>query len=224
MHPLDNCIYQALTTSQRQFAQVNGPACRYIPEVTSLAGFSAPTPDAYSALAELIEEGKTTGVVVDKAPESLPQWRVLRDTPLLQMVYEPTSVAVEQLDTVELSAPDNPEMLALAELTKPGPFGTRTHELGRYIGLRQEGKLIAMAGERVRVPDFTEISAVCTHPDHAGHGYARRLMNILIADILGRGETPFLHVRADNDRAIGLYERMGFFTRYSGRHVVIRKL
>jgi len=112
---------------------------------------------------------------------------------------------------------------ALTALTKPGPFSARTHELGAYIGIRRNGKLVAMAGERLKVPGCTELSAVCTHPEHTGHGFARTLMTELMRRICGRGETPFLHVREDNMRAIGLYERMGFRRRVLLHLAVLRK-
>jgi len=114
-------------------------------------------------------------------------------------------------------------MLALAELTQPGPFGMRTHEMGTYLGIRREGKLVAMAGERLRVPGYTEISAVCTHPEHTGKGYARTLMGILIEQIRQRGERPLLHVRHDNTRAVELYQRMGFSERVLLHLLVVRK-
>jgi len=115
-------------------------------------------------------------------------------------------------------------MLALTALTKPGPFGTRTHELGTYIGLREEGKLVAMAGERLKVPGYTEISAVCTHPEHNGKGYAGLLMTEIMHRIRDRGETAFLHVRQDNARAITLYERLGFQARKLLHFAVLRRL
>jgi predicted GNAT family acetyltransferase len=102
------------------------------------------------------------------------------------------------------------EMRSLAELTQPGPFFARTHQLGEFIGIRSGGKLIAMAGERMKAPGFTEVSAVCTHPDHRGRGYAGALMAKVAVKILSRGETPFLHVYAHNTGAIALYEKLGF--------------
>jgi hypothetical protein len=124
---------------------------------------------------------------------------------------------------VELQPKDSAEMLALARLTKPGPFGTRTHELGSYLGIRSEGRLVAMAGERLKVPGYTEVSAVCTHPDHTGKGYARVLITELMQRIRERGETPMLHVRADNTRAIELYQRMGYRTRKQMHFAVLRR-
>jgi predicted GNAT family acetyltransferase len=115
-------------------------------------------------------------------------------------------------------------MIELTTLTKPGPFGPRTHELGTYLGIRREGKLVAMAGERLKVPGYTEVSAVCTHPEYLGNGYAQALMSAVMRGIRERGETPFLHVRGDNDRAIKVYEKLGFRTRKQGHFAVIRKV
>jgi predicted GNAT family acetyltransferase len=124
---------------------------------------------------------------------------------------------------IELGSSESPEMLDLTALTKPGPFGTRTHELGAYIGIRDSGKLVAMAGERLKVPGFTEISAVCTHPEHTGKNYARRLMSEVMDRIRARGETPFLHVRQDNTRAIAVYELLGFQARKLQHFAVLRR-
>ena len=125
---------------------------------------------------------------------------------------------------IELSVADSAEMIELTTLTKPGPFSTRTHELGTYLGIRHAGKLVAMAGERLKVPGFTEVSAVCTYPKHTGHGYARILMSEVMRRIRGRGETPFLHVREDNVRAIALYGRLGFAVRVVAHLAVLRKV
>jgi predicted GNAT family acetyltransferase len=114
-------------------------------------------------------------------------------------------------------------MIELTDLTKPGPFGARTHELGDFYGIRIGGKLAAMAGERMKVDGHTEVSAVCTHPDHLGKGYAAALMRAVMRGIRARGETPFLHSRADNTRAIGLYEKLGFRQRLAGHFVVLTR-
>lgn len=146
---------------------------------------------------------------------------------MLEMVYENGKGQEVQLEPaaeiVRLGAQDSPEMVELATLTKPGPFGLRTHELGTYFGIRTQGKLVAMAGERLKVPGYTEISAVCTHPDHTGKGYARTLMAEVMRGIHDRREIPFLHVRRDNRRAVELYERLGFKTRVTLHYVVLRK-
>jgi len=145
--------------------------------------------------------------------------------PLLQMVCDkPAPFSSSNGHAIlELGSSESPEMLELTALTKPGPFGTRTHELGTYLGIRDNGRLVAMAGERLKVPGYTEISAVCTHPEHTGKSYARLLMSEIVNRIRARGETPFLHVRQDNTRAIAVYESLGFQSRKLLHFAVLRR-
>ena len=119
-------------------------------------------------------------------------------------------LSVVQFAVDVLQEADAAEMLALAELTRPGPYRLGSHRFGRFIGVREQGRLIAMAGERMRMPGMAEVSAVCTHPDHRGHGYAGALMRIVAERILARGERPMLHSYADNAGAIALYRSLGF--------------
>ncbi len=122
-----------------------------------------------------------------------------------------TTIAVESdADIITLTEKDAAEMLALAQLTEPGPFRSRTHEMGHFRGIRIHGRLAAMAGERMRFPGYTEVSAVCTHPDFRGLGLARRLSKAVSAAIQARGDTPFLHAWKSNYPAIALYETLGF--------------
>jgi ribosomal protein S18 acetylase RimI-like enzyme len=226
MHPLENVIWQALTTRQAHFAESYGNARRFIQEVTSLSAFDQPNDEGYASLARLAGPGGTAAVFLDQPYEPRDGWDYIAGAPLLQMVCEnghatPNSSAPEM---VELGDKDCPEMLELTALTKPGPFGPRTHELGYYVGIRDAGKLVAMAGERMKVPGYTEVSAVCTHPDHLGKGYAAALMTEVMRSIRARGEKPFLHVRSDNSRAIAIYERLGFQKRREGHYAVLRKL
>jgi predicted GNAT family acetyltransferase len=122
----------------------------------------------------------------------------------------PAPAADERLGDVELTAAHVPQMVALAQLTRPGPFDTRTIEFGGYVGVFDGDRLVAMAGERLRDRHLREASGICAHPDYQGRGLARRLSELVVRRILARGETPFLHVVATNARAIALYERMGF--------------
>ncbi len=225
MHLLDNVIWNALTTRQAHFALGGNGARKFVPEVSPLAAFEHESPAGYTALAKLLDKNSTAGVFIDQAYESQPDWTFVAGAPLLQMVCENDreANAAEETEIVELGTPDSPEMIELTTLTKPGPFGARTHEFGCYYGIRVGGKLVAMAGERLKVPGYTEVSAVCTHPDHTGKGYAAALMSKVMQGIKERGEIPFLHVRGDNTRAIDVYHRLGFKDRVSRHFAVLRK-
>ena len=234
MHPLDNVIWQALTTRQAQFAEAYGDARRFDPAVTQLTAFLEPNPKGYASLAHLVGPGDTALLSLANRYEPQPGWELVLTFPGLQMVCEDGGNMADGLtgshtrafsppSIVELGPPDSLEMVNLADLTKPGPFGPRTHELGTYLGIRCKGKLIAMAGERLKVPGYTEVSAVCTHPEHIGKGYARALMLEIMRSIRQRGEITFLHVRQTNARAVELYERLGFCTRKVVHFTVLRK-
>jgi ribosomal protein S18 acetylase RimI-like enzyme len=228
MHPLDNVIWRALTTRQAEFAESFDRARRFMPEVTSLAAFHEPTPEGYESLAGLLGTRGTIALFLDTPYLDRSGWELVASAPLLQMVCDnggsPAALrTVSDPDLVELGAADSPEMLELTALTKPGPFNRRTHELGIFLGIRRDGNLVAIAGERLKVPGYTEVSAVCTHPEHTGRGYARILMTEVMERIRRREETPFLHVREDNERAIKLYERLGFRRRVVLHLAVLRR-
>jgi GNAT superfamily N-acetyltransferase len=231
MHPLDNPIWQALSTTHSGFAQTCNAARKFPREVSVLAGFPEPTPMNYDSLATLLRPDERIGLFLQEPPNPPAPWTVVSFGPLLQMLcdipatrakeFPPDGVRSNQ-EFIRLTQADVPEMLALTKLTKPGPFGTRTHEMGDYFGIRRAGILAAMAGERLRLPGHTEISAVCTHPGHLGRTYASTLMQMLMERIGGRGELPFLHVRSENVRAIQVYERLGFRKRASLHYAVLR--
>jgi len=224
MHPLDNIIWQALTTRQAEFAETFGSAKRFLRDVTSLTALPDYSDQDYQSLAGLVGPGGTTGLFLEAPFEARPGWERIAGAPMLEMVYENGSLPSEsEIEWQELGPKDSPEMVELATLTKPGPFGSRTHELGTYLGVRREGKLVAMAGERLKIPGYTEVSAVCTHPDHTGKGYAQALMSEVMRRIVGRGETPLLHVREDNHRAVRVYEKLGFRKRVLMHFAVIRR-
>jgi ribosomal protein S18 acetylase RimI-like enzyme len=240
-HPLDNPIWTALTTRQAHFAEICNQARRFPPEVTTLGAFPAPSQEGFDALAALQTTEGATGLFLEGAASLPAGWTIVDQAPLLQMVREDRQKQAPAItsggvpgwpperspewpaECTVLTEQDVPEMVVLAKLTKPGPFGRRTRELGTYIGIRREGKLVAMAGERLRVPGYSEISAVCTHPEYTGQGLAALLMNVLIGEILSRGETPFLHVRSTNQRAIELYRRLGFADRLLYHYVSVCK-
>jgi ribosomal protein S18 acetylase RimI-like enzyme len=235
MHPLDNVIWQALTTRQTQFAEGHDRARRFVREVTLLGALVEDTPEGYADFARVLRTGGTGALFLDEPYEPRAGWEFVAGAPLLQMVFENGGsspgrgdsgaeiVAQTAAEIAELGVQDSPEMIELTSLTKPGPFGTRTHELGTYLGIRSEGKLVAMAGERLKVSGHTEVSAVCTHPEHTGKGFAQVLMTEVMRRIRDRGETPFLHVRGDNERAIAVYKLLGFRERKFGHFAVLRK-
>jgi ribosomal protein S18 acetylase RimI-like enzyme len=211
---LDRPIWSALTTGNRRFAEGGPLALRYPPDVAPFAAMADNTAEAFNALGELIPPGgRLAQFTIDKltSPQSL---KVEREAPIVQMVaLAATPLPSHGLEPVVLDRADVPEMLDLAERTQPGPFGPRTHELGRYIGVRADGVLAAMAGERMRLDGCVEISAVCVSPEHRGKGYAALLVTWLVRKLREEGVTPFLHVFTDNISAIALYERLGFTTR-----------
>jgi ribosomal protein S18 acetylase RimI-like enzyme len=208
---LDNPVYDALATDQASLAMTNGRARRFPRAVAPFAAVDEPTPEAFAELRELVEPDEGVAVLTPAPPPVPEGWHRARGFWVDQMVLEgePWPGAA---DLVELGRDDVPEMLALARLTQPGPFQERTIDLGRYVGIRRDGRLAAMAGERMRPHGHTELSAVCTHPDFTGRGYARGLMGTLIADALAAGRRPMLHVMAGNP-ARGLYEKLGFGVR-----------
>jgi predicted GNAT family acetyltransferase len=209
-HPLDRPVWHALTTRQAAFAEGDGQAWRYAAPYGVFAAAADPSPDAQAALVALAPAQGAIAVheTVPIAPP--PGLRLVRQ-PVIDQMIAPDFPADAPDDGIEpLGDLDAAEMLALATLTEPGPFFATTHQLGDFIGIRCDGKLAAMAGERMKLPGFAEVSAICTHPDHRGHGYAGRLARLVAARIAARGETPFLHVYPHNIGAIRLYEAMGF--------------
>lgn len=226
MDALANPIWHALTTEQAGFARARGAAVCFPGEVTALAGLRQPDAAAAGDLAALLEPGETTGLFLDGALCETAALEVVEEAELLQLVYDggaPTPAIGLVDDIVDLGPDDRPAMQELARLTQPGPFGTRTHELGTFLGLRQGGVLVAMAGQRLRLPGLVEVSAVCTHPDHLGRGHARRLTRAQITRIAYSGATPFLGVRAVNHRAAKIYRQLGFRGSRTLLYVVVRR-
>jgi predicted GNAT family acetyltransferase len=130
-----------------------------------------------------------------------------------QMIGTPAESSISGVDIVTLGAADVPAMLELTKLTNPGPFAARTHELGTFLGIRVDGQLVAMIGERMKPANYTEMTAVCVHPSHRGRGYAQALLGAISRQILARSEIPFLHVFSNNSSAIALYRRQGMHIR-----------
>jgi len=216
-HPLDRPVWNALTTRQRAVSVGDDRARRFASDVGSLAGTRDDDPESLRALTELVPAAGTL-IVLQVDPIAIPPGTVVVMTaPAVQMVAErvaappPDAMPDPMID--RLTDDDAPAMLALATLTKPGPFAPRTHSLGEFWGVKDRGVLVAMAGERLQHHGFTEVSGVCTHPDARGRGFARALSAHVAARIAARGDTPYLHAFAANTAAIALYQSLGFALR-----------
>jgi ribosomal protein S18 acetylase RimI-like enzyme len=218
---LDNPIWNALSTEQAYLAQGNRLAKRFPKDVAPFAAMANQSVAEYQALAEIMH-GDAAALALGSPPAVPPGWSTLFRGRMYQMVFEGVLPVSSNRSYRRLAEADVPEMLALTRLTEPGPFLPHTIDLGAYFGIHESGKLVAMAGERLHLTGFTEVSAVCTHPDFRGRGYGHALMSVVIAGILSRGETPFLHVKTDNPAA-HLYQKLGFRQRFELHLAVIRK-
>ncbi|QIE26254.1 FR47-like protein (plasmid) [Caballeronia sp. SBC1] len=208
---LDRPIWAALTGRQAHLRQGDLLARRFHPDVAPFAAVEYEAPAAYEALHALLLPHEQVALLSSDPVAPIDALRAERMGVIHQMVatrHEARGTGDQ--DVIRLSNADAKDMLDLAQKTKPGPFGKRTHEMGNYIGIRDRGRLVAMAGERMRLDGYVEISAVCVDDDWRGRGFAGRLVNLLCREIEQRGETPFLHVFSDNQSAIALYERLGF--------------
>jgi len=213
-HVLDNPAWNALISGNEQLSYGNGQVRYFDKEVSPFAAFKENTADNFRLLYEMLPHNGPVLFVTPVETEIPPTWKVLQFIKGLQMVYDvvKTQDGV-QTELIPLTGEHVPQMLALAKLTNPGPFAEKTINFGRYHGIFENGKLVAMAGQRLHVFNYAEVSAVCTHPDHTGKGYARQLLIHHINRIKAASEIPILHVRQDNERAIKVYESLGFSTR-----------
>lgn len=211
---LDRPIWMALTTKQAHLGQGDTLARRYHADVAPFAALESETPAAYRALRQLLSPQEQVVLLSDEPMIPVDALQMTHLGVIYQMIATRHEVGdTDDHEVIRLGNSDAKDMLDLAHKTKPGPFAKRTGEMGNYIGIRDEGRLIAMAGERMRIDGYVEISAVCVDADYRGSGLAGRLVKILRREIEQRGAMPFLHVFSDNHSAIGLYERLGFEVR-----------
>jgi GNAT superfamily N-acetyltransferase len=210
-HPLDNIFWNCLDGPHRHLSTGTDRARRYAPGFSPIVGFPDPHNPDFAALRPFCAPGEQfycdawSGPVPDS-------WRLEAEATMFRLVWDGREGPAEDPapDALPLGPEHVDQAMALARLTRPGPFGPRTIELGEYFGCFEDGRLVAMAGERMAAGSLREISGVCTHPDRQGRGYAKRLMQKLVMRQLARANTPFLHVMTANRHAHDLYLRMGF--------------
>jgi GNAT superfamily N-acetyltransferase len=220
-HPLDNAVWAALAGPHAHLAERVGLAARYPADVYAFAALADPAdPAAWADLLTLVGPGTPVRIKpVHRVPDG---WEVIGGGEGVQLTATEEFRTEPAPDAGRLGPDDVPEILDLVARTRPGPFLQRTIALVTYLGIRHQGRLIAMAGERLRLPGWTEISAVCTDPGHRGKGLATRLIRAVGAGIRDRGDTPFLHAAADNTPAIRLYESLGFTLRRRSTIALVR--
>ena len=222
-HPLDHPIWTALTTRHQALAEGGALARRYPIAITPFADMAEISPRGFAALGVMML-GPEIAVLFTPEPVSAPaEFKVLLAETGEQMIGTPAEVPAGKVEILMLGAADVSDMMALTTLTKPGPFSARTPELGTFLGIRVDGELVAMAGERMKPADYTEITAVCVHPSHRGHGYGQILLSAVSRHILARGEIPFLHLFTSNTSALALYRRQGMEIRRNLYVTVLQK-
>ena len=210
-HLLHNPVYHALTSGDRHLSFGTDDVKYFDEQVSPFVGFAEGYTEGFNELYELLPPGRR---ILYASPELMPGpagWLLKHEINGLQFVYESFNEIKNEFTNVFPLGEDHiGQMVHLASITKPGPFGQKTIGFGNYFGIFEQEELVAMTGQRLHLQNFTEISAVCTHPNHTGKGYANTLMQHQVQLILQQGQHPFLHVREDNERAVALYKRLGF--------------
>lgn len=224
-HILNNPVWNALNTGNKAIAEGNDEVKYYRADVSPFAGVKEMTEEYLSALYEQSnEENRVYAIESDRELLSLSPWKLIQCIPVLQMIYSSAVVPAQYTVPIKkLSDEHIFQMEALVEVTKPGPFKSRTIDFGYYEGIFDGDNLVAMAGQRMYLPPYAEISAVCTHPDYVGRGYAKQLLMSQVGRILKNEEIPFLHVAKDNTRAIQIYESLGFVNRQTMFVYIVKK-
>jgi len=222
-HPLDNPVFNALISGNKYLANNNEQAKHFADDVAPFVGLKDNSDDDFEQLYNLLS-GNRPAVIIRNIEQEIPKpWNILRAFKCYQMVFDQQAVSNPVAEIVELTTEHIPSMLALTKLTNPGPFLNRTIEFGDYRGIFDSEKLVAMAGQRMHAFNYAEISAVCTHPDYLGRAYARQLLLNHVQRIQAEGNIPYLHVLTTNERAIKVYEGIGFTIRKEMYFYVFQK-
>jgi len=208
-HELDNPFWNSLQTRHRHIALRRGDVARYPREFAPFLGVASADVDIADAVEALVAPDESV-YLLGVLPDVPPGWQLEAFRPLAQMVCTRALEVIEGPEIIPLDEAHGGDVLALTALVYPHYFRERTMEMGRYFGIYQGARLAAIIGERLGTDTYVEMSAICTHPDFNGRGYARRLTAMLANDTLARGHTPFLHVSHENTRAKRLYEQLGF--------------
>ena len=222
-HPLDRPIWTALTTRQQALAEGDAVARRYPLAIAPFADLADLSPQSFASLGAIMSGSEIAVLFTPDAVTVPDTFKVLLADTGEQMTGTPAERALDGIEAVTLGVDDVTEMMALIESTKPGPFSARTHELGTFLGIRIDGQLVAMTGERMKPGNYTEMTAVCVHPSYRGRGYAQALLGAVARQIVARGEMPFLHVFTKNQSAIALYRRQGMTIRRRLHVTVLQK-
>jgi predicted GNAT family acetyltransferase len=222
-HLLDYPVRTALTTTQQALAEGDVRAWRYPTAIAPFAATADMSPESFAALGALMSPQDIAVLFTPDAVKLPAGFKIVLADTGEQMIGTPVETPANGVDIVTLGADDVPAMIELTTLTRPGPFSARTHELGTFLGIRVDGQLVAMAGERMKPAHYTEMTAVCVHPSHRGRGYGQMLLSAISRGILSRGEIPFLHVFTSNHSAIALYRRQGMEIRRRLHVTVLKK-
>lgn len=223
-HVLNNPAYNALCTGNQNLAMGTDDIKFFDSEVSPFVGFRNNSAESFGQLYEMLPFNR---YILHVSPEkiALPaNWKQLGVVSGYQMIYEGSTIADKGAgNRISLSEEHIPQMISLTKLTNPGPFASRTIEFGHYEGIFDGEQLVAMAGQRLNPAGYTEISAVCTHPDYLGRGYARQLLISQVNRMLAASNVPFLHVRGDNERAVKVYQSLGFSIRTNVHFNILTK-
>lgn len=222
-HILDRPAWNALATVHAAFAEGTLHARRYAPSIVPFAAMKDDTPESIAAITSLPLAGETIALVEARAIPALAGFEAIIDATLVQMLAENPFERIEDTRIEKLGERDAADMLALATLTKPGPFTLRAQSLGTFWGIRMEGRLVAMGGQRMRQPGFAELSGLCVHPDMQGKGLGKLMLRFVAGEISAGNETVYLHAYKQNAGAVGLYRSLGFAIRSDMHFRVVKR-